>query len=41
MSTVEIGSNIRDGLEHGRGVPKGERLEARYPGIRFSQFDGA
>ncbi len=41
MSTVEIGSNIRDGLQHGRGVPKGERLETRYPGIRFSQFDGA
>lgn len=41
MSTVEIGSNVRDGLEHGRGVPKGERLEAQYPGIQFSQFDGA
>ena len=41
MSTVEIGSNVRDGLAHGRGVPKGERLEARYPGIQFSQFDGA
>lgn len=41
MSTVEIGSNIRDGLEHGRGVPKGERLELDYPGIQFSQFDGA
>ncbi len=41
MSTVEIGSNIRDGLAHGRGVPKGDRLEARYPGIQFSQFDGA
>ena len=41
MSTVEIGSNVRDGLAHGRGVPKGERLEASYPGIRFSQFDGA
>ncbi len=41
MSTVEIGSNIRDGLTHGRGVPKGDRLEARYPGVRFSQFDGA
>lgn len=41
MSTVEIGSNIRDGLEHGRGVPKGERLEIQYPGIQFSQFDGA
>lgn len=41
MSTVEIGSNIRDGLEHGRGVPKGDRLELQYPGIQFSQFDGA
>lgn len=41
MSTVEIGSNVRDGLEHGRGVPKGERLEIQYPGIQFSQFDGA
>ncbi|MBT7679659.1 MAG: acetyl-CoA C-acyltransferase, partial [Gammaproteobacteria bacterium] len=41
MSTVEIGSNVRDGLEHGRGKPKGERLEVQYPGIQFSQFDGA
>lgn len=41
MSTVEIGSNVRDGLEHGRGTPKGERLELKYPGIQFSQFDGA
>ena len=41
MSTVEIGSNVRDGLERGRGVPKGERLELQYPGIQFSQFDGA
>ncbi|MDG2141801.1 MAG: acetyl-CoA C-acyltransferase [Gammaproteobacteria bacterium] len=41
MSSVAIGSNIRDGLEHGRGVPKGERLELQYPGVQFSQFDGA
>jgi acetyl-CoA C-acetyltransferase/acetyl-CoA acyltransferase len=41
MSTVEIGSNVRDGLDKGRGVPKGERLELQYPGIQFSQFDGA
>ena len=34
-------SNIRDGLANGRGVPKGERLELQYPGIQFSQFDGA
>lgn len=41
MSTVEIGSNVRDGLEKGRGIPKGDRLELQYPGIQFSQFDGA
>ena len=41
MSTVEIGSNVRDGLANGRGTPKGERLEVQYPGIQFSQFDGA
>ncbi len=41
MSKVEIGSNIRDGLAHGRGTPKGDRLEQQYPGIQFSQFDGA
>ena len=41
MSTVEIGSNVRDGLDKGRGVPKGDRLELQYPGIQFSQFDGA
>ena len=41
MSTVEIGSSVKDGLEHGRGIPKGESLEQQYPGIRFSQFDGA
>lgn len=41
MSKVEIGSNVRDGLANGRGTPKGERLEAQYPGIQFSQFDGA
>ena len=41
MSTVEIGSNIKDGLANGRGIPKGDRLEVQYPGIQFSQFDGA
>ena len=41
MSKVEIGSNIRDGLAHGRGTPKGDRLELQCPGIQFSQFDGA
>ena len=41
MSKVEIGSNIRDGLAHGRGTPKGDRLELQYPGIQSRQFDGA
>lgn len=41
MSKVAIGSNVSDGLAHDRGVPKGERLEERYPGVQFSQFTGA
>jgi len=41
MSTVEIGANVKDGLANGRGIPKGERLEKQYPGVQFSQFDGA
>ena len=41
MSTVEIGSNVRGWPGEGRGVPKGDRLELQYPGIQFSQFDGA
>lgn len=41
MSRVPMFSNIGDGLEKGRGIPKSERLEERYPGIEFSQFMGA
>jgi len=41
MSQIPIGSNIKDSLELGRGVPKGERLEELYPGVEFSQFTGA
>ncbi len=41
MSTVPMFSNVLDGLDKGRGKPKGQRLEARYPGIEFSQFSGA
>lgn len=41
MSLVPIGSNINDTLEKGRGVPRGERIDELYPGIEFSQFNGA
>jgi len=41
MSLVPIGSNINDTLALGRGVPRGERIDELYPGIEFSQFNGA
>jgi len=41
MSKIEIGSNVKDGLAHNRGVPKSDRIELQYPGIQFSQFAGA
>jgi len=41
MSRVPMFSNISDSVEQGRGMPKSERLEERYPGIEFSQFMGA
>jgi len=42
MSKVPIGSNIVDSLKAGHGQPwDGERILARYPGVKFSQFTGA
>tara|TARA_R110000787_G_scaffold72116_7_gene160631 strand:+ start:174 stop:1352 length:1179 start_codon:yes stop_codon:yes gene_type:complete len=41
MSRVPMFSNVQDGADKGRGAPKSERLEDRYPGIEFSQFMGA
>ncbi len=41
MSQVPMFSNIEDAEQNGRGMPKGERLEEKYPGIEFSQFAGA
>jgi acetyl-CoA C-acetyltransferase/acetyl-CoA acyltransferase len=41
MSRVPMFSNVEDGEDKGRGVPKSERLEERYPGVEFSQFMGA
>ncbi len=41
MSRVPMFSNIEDSEAKGRGKPKSERLEERYPGVEFSQFMGA
>ena len=41
MSQVPIGANIIDGFKADHGVPYGQRLSERYPGVQFSQFDGA
>lgn len=41
MSRVPMFSNVQDGADKGRGLPKSERLEERYPGIEFSQFMGS
>lgn len=41
MSRVPMFSNIADSEAQGRGKPKSDRLEERYPGVEFSQFMGA
>jgi len=42
MSLVPIGSNIRDGMANGRGLPMSEGIQRRYPDVgMFSQFEGA
>jgi acetyl-CoA C-acetyltransferase len=41
MSTVPIDASLVDGMIKGRGVPFGERLTKRYPGVQFSPFTGA
>eukprot|EP01095_Lingulamoeba_sp_RSL-Kostka_P013005 TRINITY_DN525_c7_g1_i1.p1 TRINITY_DN525_c7_g1~~TRINITY_DN525_c7_g1_i1.p1 ORF type:complete len:420 (+),score=212.07 TRINITY_DN525_c7_g1_i1:137-1396(+) len=41
MSLIPIGSNVMDGLANNRGMPSGERIQERYPGVMFSQFEGA
>jgi acetyl-CoA C-acetyltransferase len=41
MSQVPIGASIIDGFKADHGVPYGQRLSERYPGVQFSQFDGA
>jgi acetyl-CoA C-acetyltransferase len=41
MTRVPIGLARTLPAEHGFGQPKSPRMEKRYPGIVFSQFDGA
>lgn len=41
MSQVPLGANAIAGYKAGFGVPYGEGMKKRYPGIKFSQFDGA
>jgi acetyl-CoA C-acetyltransferase/acetyl-CoA acyltransferase len=41
MSQVPIGASIVDGFKAEHGLPYGERIGERYPGIQFSQFAGA
>ena len=41
MSQVPIGANIVDGFKADHGLPYGERIGERYPGVQFSQFAGA
>jgi acetyl-CoA C-acetyltransferase/acetyl-CoA acyltransferase len=41
MSQVPIGASIIDGFKADHGVPYGQKISERYPGVQFNQFDGA
>lgn len=41
MSQVPIGAGIVDGYKADHGLPYGEIISQRYPGVKFSQFVGA
>lgn len=41
MSLIPIGSPVVDGLKNNRGHPQGPKINAKWPGITFSQFAGA
>ena len=41
MSLVPIGGNAIAGHKAGFGAPYGQGMKSRYPGVKFSQFDGA
>jgi len=41
MSQVPIGASIIDGAKAEHGIPYGEAISQRYPGVQFNQFAGA
>ena len=41
MSQVPIGASIMDGAKADHGIPYGEAIKERYPGVQFNQFAGA
>ncbi|NND67513.1 MAG: acetyl-CoA C-acetyltransferase [Halioglobus sp.] len=41
MSQVPIGASIVDGYKAEHGLPYGDKITARYPGVQFNQFTGA
>jgi acetyl-CoA acetyltransferase family protein len=41
MSLVPIGANAIAGHKSGYGAPYGAGMKQRYPGVKFSQFEGA
>jgi len=41
MSLIPIGGNAIAGHKIGYGAPYGQGMKSRYPGVKFSQFDGA
>lgn len=42
MSKCPIGSSVQDGALAGHGMPwDGDRIQQKYPGVMFSQFEGA
>ncbi|MBM4265986.1 MAG: acetyl-CoA C-acyltransferase [Deltaproteobacteria bacterium] len=41
MSLVPIGGNAIAGHKQGYGAPYGQGMKERYPGVRWSQFEGA
>ncbi len=41
MTQVPIGASIIDGAKAEHGIPYGQKITERYPGVQFNQFAGA